>query len=87
VGCVTTPGETIDAVVTEAGVAVNPRRADLAARLKDAGLPLLEIAELHQRANALDDAAPAVAPQSEAPIVGVVQYRDGSVIDVLRRVG
>src|SRR4029453_11974618 len=41
VGCVTTPGETIDAVVTEAGVAVNPRRADLAERLVAAGIEVL----------------------------------------------
>jgi citrate lyase subunit alpha/citrate CoA-transferase len=87
VGCVTTPGETIDAVVTEAGVAVNPQRADLSARLKDAGLEVLEIAELHQRANALDAAGAASAgPRDGEPIVGVVQYRDGSVIDVIRRV-
>jgi citrate lyase subunit alpha/citrate CoA-transferase len=87
VGCLTTPGETIDALVTEAGVAVNPRRADLSARLKDAGLDVFEIAELHQRANLLDAAGAAIAgPRDGEPIVGVVQYRDGSVIDVIRRV-
>jgi citrate lyase subunit alpha / citrate CoA-transferase len=31
---VTTPGETVDALVTEQGVAVNPRRGIIAVRLK-----------------------------------------------------
>ena len=38
VGCVTTPGETIDAVVTEAGVAVNPRARGLARAAGAAGI-------------------------------------------------
>jgi citrate lyase subunit alpha/citrate CoA-transferase len=87
VGCVTTPGETIDAVVTEAGVAVNPRRADLASRLKDAGIEVIDIAELHALANASADAPAPAPPREDAPIVGVVEYRDGSVIDVIRRAG
>jgi citrate lyase subunit alpha/citrate CoA-transferase len=87
VGCVTTPGETIDAIVTEAGVAVNPRRADLADRLQHAGLDVVDIAELHRRAAGLADAlALPSAVRAEEPIVGVVQYRDGSIIDVIRRV-
>jgi citrate lyase subunit alpha / citrate CoA-transferase len=43
VDCITTPGATIDVVVTEAGIAVNPRRADLACKLADAGLDLRTI--------------------------------------------
>ena len=39
VATITTPGETIDAVVTEEGVAVNPRRSDLRDRLVSAGFP------------------------------------------------
>jgi len=34
VGCITTHGATVDVVVTEAGIAVNPRRVELARRLK-----------------------------------------------------
>jgi citrate lyase subunit alpha/citrate CoA-transferase len=86
VGCITTPGETIDAVVTEAGVAVNPRRADLGDRLRAAGLEIVSIDELCDRAARLisTSAAPP-ARTSEEPIIGVVEYRDGSVIDVIRR--
>ena len=47
---VTTPGETVDAVATEAGVAVNPRRPDLRDRLVSAGVPVVSIEELRGEA-------------------------------------
>src|SRR6185436_11721259 len=49
---VTTPGETIDVLVTEAGVAVNPRRAELSERLVAGGVPVVSIDELKARAAA-----------------------------------
>ena len=84
VRCVTTPGATVDVVVTEAGIAVNPARPEVAARLKDFGLRLCSIDELAQQAARLAP-APAPAPAADAGrIVAVVEYRDGSVIDVVR---
>lgn len=81
----TTPGESVDVVVTEGGIAVNPRRPELADRLRAAGLPLTTIDDLALRAQAL-----APAPQGDrsrdGPIVAVVEYRDGTVIDVVRAV-
>ena len=47
---VTTPGETVDVLVTDHGVAVNPRRADLRERLARAGLATVEVEELRARA-------------------------------------
>lgn len=86
VRCLTTPGETVDAVVTEAGIAVNPRRAELADRLRAAGLAVVSIEALRQRAVAA--APPCAAPDAareDARIVAVVAYRDGSVTDVVRQ--
>lgn len=37
---VTTPGESVDVVITEYGVAVNPLRKDLLEAVKNSGLPL-----------------------------------------------
>jgi citrate lyase subunit alpha/citrate CoA-transferase len=43
---VTTPGETVDVLVTERGVAFNPRRPELQVQFLAAGLPVKEIQEL-----------------------------------------
>jgi citrate lyase subunit alpha / citrate CoA-transferase len=47
---VTTPGETVDALVTEEGVAVNPKCAELRDRLRSAGLPVVMIEQLREMA-------------------------------------
>ena len=85
VSTLTTPGETIDAVVTEAGVAVNPRRGDLRERLLAAGLAVRSIEELYVAA--LREAGNPDLPPPEIGdrIVGVVEYRDGTVIDLVRQ--
>ena len=82
--CVTTPGATVDVVVTEAGVAVNPARPEIAALLKDFGLDVRLIDELAQEAARL--APPPLPPphRDAGRIVAVVEYRDGSVIDIVR---
>ncbi len=81
----TTPGETVDVLVTDGGIAVNPRRPELADRLRGAGLPLTTIDDLAAKAATL-----APAPQRESRrdgrVVAVVEYRDGTVIDVVRAV-
>lgn len=84
VGTVTTPGETVDVLVTEAGIAVNPRRGDLVERLGHAGLPLRNIADLQRDAAAAATRA-AIHP-ADGRIVAVSEYRDGSVTDVIKEV-
>ncbi|MGB9976786.1 citrate lyase subunit alpha [Thermovenabulum sp.] len=81
---VTTPGETIDAVVTERGIAINPKRKDLLERLKDSNLPIFTIEELKNMAERLTGVPEKV--EFDERIVAVVEYRDGTVIDVVRQV-
>ena len=81
---VTTPGETVDVLVTDHAAAVNPRRADLRERLARAGLATVEVAELRARAVRLATEPPR---PSGGRIVAVVEYRDGTVIDVVHEVG
>lgn len=83
VGCITTPGETIDVVVTEAGVAVNPKRTDLRDRLLSAGMPLVSIAELRDKAQRLAGNAVREPGARTSKVVAVSEYRDGTVIDVM----
>lgn len=82
VRCITTPGSSIDVVVTEAGVAVNPRRPELLASLRAFGVRTRSIAELRQEAVRR---APQTAPADcDGRVIAVVEYRDGTVIDVVR---
>jgi citrate lyase subunit alpha/citrate CoA-transferase len=81
---VVTPGCSIDVLVTDQGIAVNPRRQDLYANLKKANLPVISIEELKAKANQIVGIPEPI--QVEDRIVGVVKYRDGSVIDVIHQV-
>mgnify|MGYP000859441759 FL=1 len=84
VNTIVTPGRTIDILVTEQGIAVNPRKPIVTQRLKDAGLPVFTIEELKERAEKLVGIPNNI--QYKEKIVGIVTYRDGSVIDVIREV-
>lgn len=82
---ITTPGESIDVVVTERGIAVNPRRVDLIEKLRRTNLPLVSIEALKTMAEKMTGIPKGV--QTLEKIVAVVEYRDGSVIDVVRQIG
>jgi citrate lyase subunit alpha/citrate CoA-transferase len=81
---VVTPGECVGVLVTDHGIAVNPRRPDVAGKLKAAGLPLLSIEELHARAVAITGTPAPIAFTDR--VVGLVRFRDGSLVDVIRQV-
>jgi citrate lyase subunit alpha / citrate CoA-transferase len=81
---VTTPGETIDVLVTESGVAINPKKSELRARLLDNGIPVRSIEELRDIAN-IDHCSASSQVNGNEDIVAIVEYRDGTIIDVVRR--
>lgn len=81
--CVT-PGASIDILVTDHGIAVNPARPELAQRLRDGGLNVVSIEWLYQRALLLTGEPEPIAFTDN--VVAVVRYRDGSVIDVVHQV-
>ena len=81
--CVT-PGSSIDILVTDHGIAVNPARPELAQRLREAGLQVVTIEWLRERALVLTGEPKPIAFTDN--VVAVVRYRDGSVIDVVHQV-
>ncbi len=79
-----TPGSSVDVIVTEYGIAVNPRRPEIAERLKKAGLNIVDIHDLAKKAKSIiGDADP--LPFGDK-VVGVVMNRDGSVLDVIKNI-
>jgi citrate lyase subunit alpha/citrate CoA-transferase len=79
---VSCPGEVVDVLVTERGIAVNPRRGDLRERAMRAGLPLVEIGRLMEEARAITG-IPDEPKFGDRP-VALIEWRDGSVLDVVR---
>lgn len=81
---VTTPGESIDVVITDYGIAINPRRQDLIACMKDVDLPFKSIEELRDIAYAITGEPEKV--QFGDRVVGIIESRDGTIMDVVREV-
>ena len=81
---VTTPGETVDAIVTERGIAINPLREDLIDRMKKSDLPIVTIEELKESVEKITG-KPA-PPRLKDRIIALIEYRDGTIIDVVREV-
>lgn len=81
---VVTPGESIDLIVTERGICVNPNNKNLEVKLKEAGLNIVDIDKLREEVDKITGVP--VEPKFTNKIVGVIEYRDGSVIDVIRAV-
>jgi len=78
------PGELIDVIVTERGIAINPNRQDLIDNVKDAGLPLKTIEELKEEAERI--CGKPQKPVLGEKVVAAIKWVDGTVIDVVREV-
>jgi len=81
---VTTPGDCVDVLVTDYGIAVNPLRPDLIECLDNAGIPHVSIESLQEKAYSLvgtpDDL------EWEDQVVAVLEARDGTILDVVRKI-
>ena len=81
---VTTPGDCVDVLVTDYGIAVNPLRPDLVKCLDDAGIPHVSIESLKEKAYSIVGRPDAV--QFEDKVVAVLEARDGTILDVVRQI-
>ncbi len=78
------PGEMIDVIITERGIAINPLRQDLIDSIKNSGLPLKTIRELKDEAERI--CGKPSKPVFDEKIVAAVKWVDGTVIDVVRKI-
>lgn len=81
---VVTPGEVVDVVVTDYGIAINPKRKDLIEAYRDSGLPLKTIEELRDMAYSIVGTPEPI--QFDDQIVGIIESRDGTILDVVRKI-
>ncbi len=78
------PGELIDVIVTERGIAINPKRTDLIEKAKNSGLPIKTIQELKDEAEEICGKPEKIEFSDE--IVALIKWVDGTVIDAVRKV-
>jgi citrate lyase subunit alpha/citrate CoA-transferase len=81
---ITTPGETVDVVVTERGIAVHDRHPDLRAELLRRKAPVKDIRQLQREIYAVTGTPRPLEFEDE--VVALIEYRDGTIIDAVRRV-
>lgn len=79
VQCISTPGEDIDVLVTQGGVAVNPKNGELRRRLADAGLPVIDIRELKEKTERITGVPK--RPPRGGRVVAEVISRTGGILD------
>jgi citrate lyase subunit alpha/citrate CoA-transferase len=81
---VTTPGETVDVIVTERGICVADKHEDLKKELRRRNLPVKDIRQFHEEITRMTGVPRPIEFEDE--VVALIEYRDGSIIDVVRRV-
>jgi citrate lyase subunit alpha/citrate CoA-transferase len=81
---VTTPGQTVDVIVTERGIAINEKHQDLKRELIKHKVPVKEIGELQKEIYQLTGRPRPIEFTDE--VVALIEYRDGTIIDAIRKV-
>ena len=79
VTCVSTPGDSIDVLVTQGGIAVNPKNSELRERLTAAGLPIVDINELKEKTERITG-KPNRLPKGDRVVAEVIG-REGNLLD------
>ena len=79
------PGELIDVIVTERGIAINPRRQDLLDAVKGSDLPIRDIHDLKDEVEQM--CGRPQPPKLKDKPVAVIKWVDGTVIDTVWQTG
>ncbi|MGE5364911.1 MAG: citrate lyase subunit alpha [Bacteroidota bacterium] len=80
------PGELVDVIITERGIAINPRRKDLIRTLKDSDLPLRSIKQIRDEVYDICGGAPQKPKLNKKKVVAVVKWVDGTLLDSVYQV-
>jgi len=80
------PGELIDVIVTERGIAINPLRKDLITAVENSSLPIRSIKEIQKEVYEICGGAPQKPNVDKNKVVAVVKWVDGTVLDTIYKV-
>ncbi|KXT29168.1 citrate lyase, alpha subunit [Candidatus Phytoplasma oryzae] len=82
---IVTPGNTIDVVITDIGIAVNPLRKDLIENFRKKKINLITIEKMQEIAYSITN-EPDFIEYDNNHVVAIVEYRDGTIIDFIYKV-
>jgi citrate lyase subunit alpha/citrate CoA-transferase len=74
------PGELIDVIITERGIAINPKRKDLIKAMKNTSLPIKPIKKIRDEVYEICG-VPAKPKINKNKVVAVIKWVDGTLID------
>lgn len=75
------PGELVDVIVTERGIAINPKRKDILKAVKGSSLPIKTIKQIYDEVNEICGGVPSKPKVNKDKVVAVIKWVDGTVID------
>lgn len=75
------PGELIDVIVTERGIAINPKRKDLIKAVKDSKLPFKSLKEIKKEVDQICGGTVQKPKLNKDKVVAIVKWVDGTVLD------
>ncbi len=75
------PGDLIDVIITERGIAINPKRKDLISIMKKSNLPIKSINQIKDEVYSICGGAPAKPKINKKKVVAVIKWVDGTVLD------
>lgn len=84
VDVITTPGSSIDVLVTERGICVNPLRKDLIEKFGNAKLSIIDIKDLKSYSEKIMGLARPIEKKDR--VIGFSEYRDGRILDFIYEV-
>ncbi|MGA8264563.1 MAG: citrate lyase subunit alpha [Ignavibacteriaceae bacterium] len=79
------PGELIDVIITERGIAINPLRKDLLKAIKESSLPIKSLKEIKKEVDSICG-IPDKPKLNKNKVVAVVKWVDGTVLDSVYQV-
>ena len=77
------PGELVDVIVTERGIAINPLRKDLIEKVQGSSLPIRPIQEIKEEVEKI--CGKPAQPELDEQVVAAIKWVDGTVIDAVRK--
>lgn len=80
------PGELIDVIVTERGIAINPKRKDLLKAVKNSNLPIKSIKNIYKEVIDICGGSPQKPKVDKEKVVAVIKWVDGTLIDSVYKV-